>query len=89
MPNKPVIAQRRRALPKWDQALSFGVNAGDRKHNRFAIDPIRGRSSPRWRFTLKKRNACRSVAESRRKSLPSAMDLTHGPKELRKNCSDT
>ena len=39
-------------LSKWVQALTIDANAVDRKHSHFAMDPIRGRSSCRWRFTL-------------------------------------
>jgi hypothetical protein len=78
MPAKPVIAQRTPCIVEVGQALSIGVNAVDRKRNRFEMDPLRGRSSRRWRFTLKRRNGWHSVAVSRRKILPSVMGLTRG-----------
>lgn len=70
MPDRPVVAKRRHALSKLVQALSIGVNAVDRKRGRFVMDPIRGRSSRRLRFTFKRRNGLHSVAVSRRKASP-------------------
>ena len=85
MPDKPVIAQRAPCIVEVGLALSIGANAVDRKCSRFAMDPIRGRSSRRWRFTLKRRNGRHSVAISRRRSLPSATGLTRGSDGQRKH----
>src|SRR5580765_5163778 len=55
--DKPLIAQRTPCIVEWARDCLFGVNAVDRKCSRFAMDPLRGRISRRWRFTLKRRNA--------------------------------
>jgi hypothetical protein len=47
MPDKPVIAQRTPCIVEVAPGTVFGVNAVDRKRSRFAMDPIRGRSSRR------------------------------------------
>jgi hypothetical protein len=78
MPDKPVIARQTPCIVEVGSGSVFGVNAVDRKCSRFAMDPLRGWSFRRWRFALKRRNAWRSVAVSRRKSLPSVMGLTRG-----------
>lgn len=62
----------------------LAFNAGDRKRSRFAMDPIQGRCTRRWRFTLKRRNAGRSVAISRQQGLSSATGLTRGSNRLGK-----
>ena len=78
MPDKPVIAQRTPCIVEVGPGTVFGVNAVDRERNRFAMGPMRGGSSRRWKLTSKRRNGWHSVAVSRRKILPSVMGLTRG-----------